>query len=418
MNKHYRIVFSIPVHEKTEVVIDQVINILHFNPECCVVLHISQGFVFDSEYISEQDFFRIIKGMDSVIVNPDRLRSGFEDIIQCHISNFNYAYKILDFDYICFVASNELFIKPGLWEDIKQYDCGPKRDNEVKKETRGIQEKHALEDKEFINALNRSGITKIYSGQFEGSFMRTAMMLHVCKFIESFYDYKSMNIKYTGEEIFCPTFAAAFYPDACFRNDNTTYMNWKNDLRVSVADVMNLLKFETKKYSVKRVPRFYNDEVRAFIREYVGCYKKEMDELCEIDCSINGDSSLMAVAKKNEDKKNIYRKWLSAYLNGAQVSEYLQKRDIQTVSIYGYGEIGRLLYEDLKRSRAVAVESVMDQGNADETGTVRIVEPFTKLKKTEMLIVTVLDDAGLMKRLDNYYSIPCVGFNELIDYVR
>lgn len=86
--RKYRILFSIPVHEKPEVVLDQINNFLHFNPDCCIVLHISSGFRFDSDHISEDGFFSALGDIDRVYVNPNRLRSGLEDIIQCHISNF------------------------------------------------------------------------------------------------------------------------------------------------------------------------------------------------------------------------------------------------------------------------------------------------------------------------------------------
>ena len=270
--RKYSILFSIPVHERPEVVLDQINNFLHFNPDCCIVLHISSEFRFDSDYISEEDFFRAFGDIDRVYVNPNRLRSGLEDIIQCHISNFRYAYENIEFEYIVFASSNELFFRSGLLDDISQYDCGPGNRILVNDDTNWIQEKHIIGDKEFIEALKKWGISHIFSGQFEGSFMRRDMMLKISDKIESFYDHRSMTVKYAREEVFFHTFIAAFYQEAHVRRDNTTYMDWSNDLRVCVADVINRLHVNDEKYSIKRVPRYINDEVRAFLREYVGCY--------------------------------------------------------------------------------------------------------------------------------------------------
>ena len=239
-NRKYNILFSIPVHEKPEVVLDQINNFLHFNPDCCIVLHISRDFCFDSDHISEERFLDVLNNMDSVYVNPNRLRSGLEDIIQCHISNFRYAYENIGFEYIVFASSNELFFRSGLWDDIRQYDCGPGDRAIVKADTDWIQGKHVLRDEGFIGALKKWGISQIYNGQFEGSFMKRDMMLDISNKIESFYDYRSMSVKYAREEVFFHTFIAAFYPEAHIRLDNITYMDWNNDLRVSVSDVMNM----------------------------------------------------------------------------------------------------------------------------------------------------------------------------------
>ena len=38
----YAVAFSIPAHEKFEVIVDQITNINHFNPNCAIVLHISK----------------------------------------------------------------------------------------------------------------------------------------------------------------------------------------------------------------------------------------------------------------------------------------------------------------------------------------------------------------------------------------
>lgn len=58
--EHYRIIFSIPVHEKLEVVLDQLANILTLNPKCGVVLHLSPVFDYQKSRISLPDFMKKI----------------------------------------------------------------------------------------------------------------------------------------------------------------------------------------------------------------------------------------------------------------------------------------------------------------------------------------------------------------------
>ena len=58
-----KILFSIPVHEKLEVVLDQLINIRTLNPDICVVLHLSPVFDYVHSALSLDEFKCIINNM-------------------------------------------------------------------------------------------------------------------------------------------------------------------------------------------------------------------------------------------------------------------------------------------------------------------------------------------------------------------
>lgn len=415
--KEYNILFSIPIHEKPEVVIDQIINIKHFNADCCIVFHVSKGFCFDSDYLSEEDFLKYLEEMDDVLVNPKRLRSGYEDIIQCHISNYRYASEQIQFKYIMFAASNELFIRQGLLEDIERFDCGPSRRSAVNEQSTWIQEKRALLDDELKHYLSEKSIDKIYSGQFEGSFMRKEMMEQISNAIESFYDYKKMSIRYAREEFYFHTLIAAFYPNAAIREENTTYMDWANDLRISVADIINLKHNHEGKYSVKRIPRLINDEVRAFIREYIGDYSPDNNKYYQNTGRILTASSDYMMYKKTQIKCSVYSKWLSNVLEGRSISDYLIQNGYTTVSLYGFGEIGKRLYYELKKCKDIMIEAIIDKSNSNDGVEVEVKPPFPVLSNTKLIILTVLLDDGLMKTLKEKYETPCMDVYGLINAV-
>ena len=84
----YKIVFSIPIHEKFEVVLDQTLNYLTLNADCAIVYHISQGFDEKNSKISRLEFESIISQYNGVYINPTSVRTGFGDIIQAHIINY------------------------------------------------------------------------------------------------------------------------------------------------------------------------------------------------------------------------------------------------------------------------------------------------------------------------------------------
>ena len=415
--KEYKILFSIPIHEKPEVVIDQVMNIKRFNEDCCVVFHVSRGFCFDSDYVSEERFLKCLADMDDVLVNPNRLRSGYEDIIQCHISNFRYASGQIRFKYIMFAASNELFFRQGLLEDIERFDCGPSRRSVVNEQSAWIQEKRALQDEEFNNYLSENNIDRIYSGQFEGSFMRREMMEQISNAIESFYDYQKMSVRYAREEFYFHTLIAALYPNAIIRDDNTTYMDWGNDLRISVADIINLIHSHEEKYSVKRVPRLINDEVRAFIREYIGKYSFENNMYFQDAGKVVSASSDYIMYKKMQMKCLVYSKWLSNVLEGRSISDYLIHNGYTNVSLYGFGEIGQRLYYEIRKCKDITIEAIIDKTNSNDGIEVEVKPPFPNLFNTDFMISTVIMDDDLMMVLKEKYGKPCMNIYDLVTAV-
>ncbi|WP_295095950.1 hypothetical protein, partial [Ruminococcus sp.] len=120
----YNIVFSIPIHEKFEVVLDQIINFFHFNPDCAIVYHISQGFNYKTSQLSKEEFVKAIDIIGNVYINPESVRTGGADIIQAHLSNFKYIASVVDFVFFSMCSSNELFIKAGLTGFVNDHDCG------------------------------------------------------------------------------------------------------------------------------------------------------------------------------------------------------------------------------------------------------------------------------------------------------
>lgn len=58
---NYKILFSIPVHEKLEVVLDQLMNVFTLNPDSGVILHLSPVFDYHNSIISLSQFNSIIR---------------------------------------------------------------------------------------------------------------------------------------------------------------------------------------------------------------------------------------------------------------------------------------------------------------------------------------------------------------------
>lgn len=293
----YNIVFSIPIHEKFEVVIDQVLNFFHFNPNCAIVFHISQGFNYKESGIDKNTFLSIIDHIGNVYINPESVRTGRDDIIQAHLSNFIFICKYVDFDFFSMCASNELFVKEGLYERIKSCDCGVSFIDINKRKyndwTPGIK---ARKDTALINYLRKNSVNKIMGSHIEGSFYRKKLFEEIVSEILSFYDYLSMPFSYPRDEVY---FSSILWMIICNRHPVTLckegifcYVRWNGnvDYKIWIWDIDRLQK-GNKFYSVKRVDREFNANFRVYARRKFE-YDKAEKEYGLINCNVESISNI------------------------------------------------------------------------------------------------------------------------------
>lgn len=268
-----KILFSIPVHEKLEVVLDQLINIRTLNPDSCVVLHLSPVFDYVHSALPLDEFKRITKTIGGVIINPVSVRTGFFDIIQAHIANFNYALTVLDFEYIALLASNEMFVKPGLYDYIKNYDAGVDY-CVIPTTTKARIGKCAFEDPELRGMLDELKTDEICRSQIEGSFYRKDVFKEMCEIINRHFDYRHLTKEdlYAREEVY---FSAVFW--GLYKDNNTisvsvkgmfTFVPWNRfSLFVNLSEAKKLSENDSNLFCIKRVDRTINDPIRIFLRQ-------------------------------------------------------------------------------------------------------------------------------------------------------
>lgn len=201
-----KVAISIPVHEKQDVVINQINNIKKYVPEAILVIHIS------SEMEECADLEAFIANEDKVYCNPTRLRCGWGNIIDAHISNFNYLKSIVDFDYIMFHASNDMYIREGVEQYIAQFDAGF-HVHKINKNSRWWPSVCALEDPIIMEILNILGTELIVATQVESSFYSRELFDDIVEIIDKArkevtrktgFNYQK---NYTREEVYFSTIA-------------------------------------------------------------------------------------------------------------------------------------------------------------------------------------------------------------------
>ena len=271
-----KLLFSIPIHERLEVVIDQIVNIQTLNEDAGIVLHLSLGYCDRNSSLPLSDFLRIVKRFDNVWVNPNRVRTGNYDIIQAHMENFNYIKGVVEFEYFSMLASNELFIKRGLYNYIHNYDCGVDY-NDVSKNNRWYAGKQAKSDNSLMAIMAHLDADKIVGSQIEGTFYRKELFDIIQKNIVEYYDYRTMAVAYAREEVYFSTIFWAINRNANFRvlkGGMFTFCPWSRQFTMNIRlnEVRNLMQDISNNtiYSVKRCDRKLNDCIRAYLRQYYG----------------------------------------------------------------------------------------------------------------------------------------------------
>ena len=112
-----------------------------------------------------------------------------------------------------------------------------------------------------------------------------------------------------------------------------------------------------------------------------------------------------------------YERWYYLYRNQRKINDYLQINGFQKIAIYGIGAIGRQLVEELLQE-GVNIKYLIDL-NADKIHMnidTPIVHPNEKLQDVDVIIVTVVGDAGkkIKKNYEDKFQIPAIQFSDLL----
>lgn len=299
------LLFSLPVHEQPDVVLNQIQNFKFYNPESIIVLHVSA-------WMPEVDYRQLrnhVGPLDDVYINDKRLWSGHADGTQLkmHVINILYARKLgLHYDFICFHASNDMFVRSNLKSFISEM-CGSAA-NQLKSYSEWPFTKACLNDKKLQELMGRNNLSLFHMQQIEGSFYKrriietivdrileagldeiTGLYSHGMKRLSTrFVNWTNQIINkkvitfckqrmtllpewlelgygfYPKEEAYFPTLSQ----DLIHRKGSPyCYINWEAELVITKEDIDNIRsnKWEKNYFAIKRVDRKIDDPLRQYI---------------------------------------------------------------------------------------------------------------------------------------------------------
>lgn len=107
-------------------------------------------------------------------------------------------------------------------------------------------------------------------------------------------------------------------------------------------------------------------------------------------------------------------KWLQARQKGITLGDYFMRFNIRTVAIYGMGQMGCRVYDELEKTE-IQVKYVMDRRLDQLTRITELVNPENELPEVDAIIVTVLSqERELVDWLKQKCDYEVLGLSQII----
>lgn len=181
----------------------QIENIFKYNPECYIVIHLSQN--FGNVNLPFQH--------PQVIVNPERCPTEWGFMWHAQFSNLSLIRRIeVDYSYIVFEASNTLYFKSKSAQYMSQFDAGFT--------TRTVQShwNEAIENtiKSDSTFMSMVGTHKLVTSNHEGTFYKKEIIEQIHLLLALKYNMPQhylpgpQSLSYNIEEVWFPNICLTF----------------------------------------------------------------------------------------------------------------------------------------------------------------------------------------------------------------
>ena len=87
---------------------------------------------------------------------------------------------------------------------------------------------------------------------------------------------------------------------------------------------------------------------------------------------------------------NMLNQWLMLKQEGKSLEKYFVDNEIKTIAIYGMGEMGNRLYDELKDSTAVEIKYAVDQNAASTYSEIDVIDKEDDYEEVDAIIVTAI----------------------------
>lgn len=252
----FNIIALITFHENIESLDDQVENFFKFNENSCVI--INSGYDGDIESFKEK-----WKNCNLYIFNREIQHEYHDSLIPLHLECFNLIEdEQLQSDYVLLLSSNQLFIRPNVFNLMKKYTASYFYRFITEKNTMWMNSSKNFQ--RFKNILNPSNF--MFQSNHDGMFFKYDVFNQMMRFFSDYYDIDDKTSKgcHLEEYLYSAYLLNNFkISDLCpYSKYNFWPKNW--DQSIGILELKEA--FNENLYIVKKVERKYDDPVRKMIR--------------------------------------------------------------------------------------------------------------------------------------------------------
>lgn len=123
---------------------------------------------------------------------------------------------------------------------------------------------------------------------------------------------------------------------------------------------------------------------------------------------------LNAKTDKFKQYYNTLNQWLNNKDTGKSSEDFFKRNNYKTVAIYGMGEIGNRLYNELKNSD-IKIKYVIDQSIDYLNQEIPVVSPEDRLEEVDVIVITpTFAYEEIKSRLSKKVNCPIISINEVL----
>lgn len=128
----------------------------------------------------------------------------------------------------------------------------------------------------------------------------------------------------------------------------------------------------------------------------------------------NGKSTQMHKDEKHVMYYNLLNQWILLKNKNISIAQLLKERGINNIAIYGMGEIGKRLYEELKKSD-IDVKYGIDNNPNKNNINIDVIALSDNLPKVDAIIVTAVFDYDVIySNIRSYCDTKIISLEDII----
>lgn len=111
---------------------------------------------------------------------------------------------------------------------------------------------------------------------------------------------------------------------------------------------------------------------------------------------------------------NMLNQWLSLKQEGKSLDEYFKENNYKTIAIYGMGEMGNRLYEELKNTE-VEVKYVIDKNAESTYSELDVMDIDDEMPQVDVVIITaVFAFDEIMENIEDKFDCPIISLEDVV----